>query len=178
MRSTQKKWRLLRTYLAGHPLWCAWQVTYRCNFRCRFCHYWADPMASAAEPPASLYADAARKLGRMGTLLVSLAGRRASANGATQIRAGVLRPEIIVPAAGPAAMSAGRAEQTAPAGLTTGSPIRIIREPYFGRLGTVKSLPAAAVAVESEAKVRVVEVQFPDGRTTIVPRANVEAIET
>lgn len=111
-------------------------------------------------------------------LLASLAGRRASANGATQIRAGVQRPEIIVPAAGPAAISAGPAEQTAPTGLTTGSPIRIIREPHFGRLGKVKSLPPAAVAVESEAKVRVVEVQFPDGRTTIVPRANVEAIET
>ncbi len=111
-------------------------------------------------------------------LLASLAGHRASANGATQIRAGVQRPEIIVPATEPADMSAGPAEQTAPAGLTTGSPIRIIREPNFGRLGTVKSLPPAAVAIESEAIVRVVEVQFSDGRTTIVPRANVEAIET
>jgi len=111
-------------------------------------------------------------------LLASLAGQRASATGATQIRAGVLRPEIVVPSTDPTAASAGATGQAAPAGLTTGSPIRIIREPDFGRLGTVKSLPPAAIAVESEAKVRVVEVQFPDGQTTIVPRSNVEAIET
>jgi len=74
MRPTQKKWRLLRSYLSGHPLWCAWQVTYRCNFRCRFCHYWADPMGLAAEPSVDQYARAARKLARLGTLLVSLAG--------------------------------------------------------------------------------------------------------
>jgi len=59
-----------------------------------------------------------------------------------------------------------------------GCTIRIIREPGFGRLGAVKSLPTEARQVESEAKVRVVEIQFPDGQTMIVPRANVEVIET
>jgi len=63
-------------------------------------------------------------------------------------------------------------------GLTKGSPVRIIREPGFGRLGVVKSLPTGVQSVESEAKVRVVEIQFPDGETAVVPRANVEAIES
>ena len=71
---TQKKWRLLRAYLARRPIWCAWQVTYRCNFRCKFCHYWSDPMGQAPEPPVSQYADAARKLAQVGTMMVSLAG--------------------------------------------------------------------------------------------------------
>jgi len=109
-------------------------------------------------------------------LLQAHVGEHASANGATQIRAGVLRPEIIIPAT--AAPSRQEAEAETPAlGLTPGSPVRIIREPGFGRIGQVKSLPSGIQEVESEAKVRVVEVAFPDGETAIVPRANVEAIE-
>jgi hypothetical protein len=109
-------------------------------------------------------------------LLASRAGCRASANGATQIRAGVLRPEIIIPSNAEAVAEAPT-EEIASAGLTEGSPVRIIREPDFGRLGVVKGLPTGSQAVESEANVRVVEVEFPGGRTAIVPRANVEAIE-
>ncbi len=112
-------------------------------------------------------------------LLAAHAGKRASANGATQIRAGVLRPEIIIPK--PAAGATGAAAKggdALAAGLTIGCPVRIIREPGFGRLGTVKSLPPEARAVESEAKVRVVELAFPDGQTLMVPRANVEVIGT
>lgn len=71
---TQKKWRLLRAWSGGHPLWCAWQVTYRCNFRCRFCGYWALGADAFQEPPVSAYVEGARKLAQMGTLLVSLAG--------------------------------------------------------------------------------------------------------
>jgi hypothetical protein len=142
-------------------------------------------------------------------LLASHAGQRASANGATQIRAGVLRPEIIIPTAAggeaPAEVGGVSSEvvggvssrrvlsgmgtsrplgtsrppgHPAHAGLTAGSPVRIIREPRFGHLGVVKSLPTGVEAVESEAKVRVVEVEFADGTAAIVPRANVEAIES
>jgi len=72
--STEKKWRLFRAWASRHPIWCAWQVTYRCNFRCRFCHYWCDPMGRAPEPTLAEYAAGARKLAAYGTLLVSLAG--------------------------------------------------------------------------------------------------------
>jgi MoaA/NifB/PqqE/SkfB family radical SAM enzyme len=71
---TTKKHRLFRAWASGHPVWCAWQVTYRCNFRCRFCPYWHDPMGRRAEPPVSAYAEGARKLASYGTLLISLAG--------------------------------------------------------------------------------------------------------
>jgi hypothetical protein len=113
-------------------------------------------------------------------LLASHAGQRASATGATQIRAGVLRPEIVIPAAAEEAEAVGetaQGEERAPAGLTDGSQVRIIREPRFGQLGVVTDLPTGTQAVESEAKVRVVEVRFADGATAIVPRANVEALE-
>lgn len=70
----EKKCRLFRTWAGRYPIWCAWQVTYRCNFRCRFCHYWHDPMGGAREPAAGDYAEGARKLASFGTLLISLAG--------------------------------------------------------------------------------------------------------
>jgi hypothetical protein len=111
-------------------------------------------------------------------VLVSRAGRCASANGATQIRAGVLRPEIIIPAADAAEQPTGPPGQVAATGLTVGSPVRIIREPGFGRLGAVKELPPGVEAVECETKVRVVVVEFPGGESVTVPRANVEAIES
>jgi MoaA/NifB/PqqE/SkfB family radical SAM enzyme len=72
--SVDKKWRLFRAWMGRHPIWTAWQVTYRCNFRCRFCQYWCEGATRAAEPPASTYADGARKLAKIGSLLVSLAG--------------------------------------------------------------------------------------------------------
>jgi len=72
--SRSKKWRLFRAWAGGHPVWCAWQVTYRCNFRCRFCGYWHDPLGRRPEPGVAEYAAGADKLARLGTLLVSLAG--------------------------------------------------------------------------------------------------------
>jgi MoaA/NifB/PqqE/SkfB family radical SAM enzyme len=72
--SVQKKWRLFRAWASRHPIWCSWQVTYRCNFRCRFCGYWHEPQGQAAEPTVADYAVGARRLASFGTLLVSLAG--------------------------------------------------------------------------------------------------------
>jgi len=109
-------------------------------------------------------------------LLKAHAGQRASACGATQIRAGVLRPEIIIPT--PAAAGAEARHDIVAAGLTPGSAVRIIREPRFGQIGKVKTLPSGTVQVESEARVRVAEVELPDGAVAVVPRANLEVIES
>ena len=107
-------------------------------------------------------------------LLSSLEGKQASINGATQIRAGVIRPEVIVPATG-----ADADEKTADLGqmLDIGSHIRAIREPYFGMLGTVTALPPEPVLIPSGSTVRVLEAELADGRRAIIPRANVEIIE-
>ncbi len=74
IQSTTKKWRLLRSYLSGHPVWCGWQVTYRCNFRCKFCHYWCEPLGALPEPSVDQYELGARRLASFGSLFVSLAG--------------------------------------------------------------------------------------------------------
>jgi hypothetical protein len=116
--------------------------------------------------------------GRTFELLKSCEGRKVSVSGATQIRAGVLRPEIVAPRLTEAIPAEVRADGAEPEGLTVGSLIRAIREPYFGRLGKVVSLPPELVPLETEAKVRVLEVDFGDGKRTLLPRANVEMIES
>lgn len=108
-------------------------------------------------------------------LLSAHAGQKASISGATQIRAGVIRPEIIIPHSGPAAVTkAPKAERE---GIQLGDPVRIIRDPLFGKIGAVSGLPSELRAIPTESEVRVLEVRFPDGTTTVVPRANIEVIE-
>lgn len=112
--------------------------------------------------------------GRTFELLKNLSGKRASISGATQIRAGVIRPEIIVPFEGETRQAAEKAEAGA---LEVGDLIRAIREPYFGRIGKVSALPPELTTVESETRVRILEMEFPDGRKAMLPRANIELIE-
>lgn len=107
-------------------------------------------------------------------LLCSREGMSASINGATQIRAGVIRPEVVIPLDEAAVSSSKDRVQGA---MNIGSPVRVIRAPYFGRLGRVTALPAELQVLETEAKVRVLEVEFADSSRAIVPRANVEMIE-
>ncbi|MFH0848624.1 MAG: hypothetical protein V1857_03905 [archaeon] len=107
-------------------------------------------------------------------LLKSFNGHFASINGATQIRAGVIRPEIVIPLG--EQVTSEELEEVA-GGMGPGTPIRIIRDPYFGAIGRVASLPVELQIVETESDVRVVEVELEDGSKVIVPRANVEIIE-
>jgi len=110
-------------------------------------------------------------------LLKELDGLRASANGATQIRAGVLRPEIIVPLEGPVRDTMKREPAAEADGLRVGDQIRIIRQPNFGLIGEVAELVPDQVEIETEAKVRVLRVRTARGDTITVPRANTEVIK-
>jgi len=110
-------------------------------------------------------------------LLKSFDGREASVNGATQIRAGVIRPEIVIALTEKEAKGLVEEEEEATGGMTPGTPVRIIRDPYFGAIGQVAGLPVELQKAETESDVRVVQVTLEDGRKVIVPRANVEIIE-
>ena len=109
-------------------------------------------------------------------LLKSLDGKTGSINGATQIRAGVIRPELIVPIEfdSPENSESSTDEND----LETGTAIRVIREPYFGLLGEVTELPAELEQVDSETWVRVLRAKLSDGRVVTVPRANVEILQS
>jgi hypothetical protein len=107
-------------------------------------------------------------------LLKDFEGSNASVNGETQIRAGVLRPEIIIPQE---EVSAKGFVEELSSGMVPGTPVRIIRQPYFGAMGEVVRLPVELHQVESESHVRVLDVKLSDGGIVTVPRANVEIIE-
>ena len=110
-------------------------------------------------------------------LLKKLEGLRASASGATQIRAGVLRPEIIVPLEGPVRETVEQVTPRQADGLRAGDRVRAIRRPYFGLIGEVEELVAEPVKIETEATVRVLRMRTDRDETITVPRANVEIIE-
>ena len=111
--------------------------------------------------------------GRTWRLLEAHRGESASVSGATQIRAGVMRPEIIIPREG----SGSGGETDVSTGLEIGSLLRVIREPHFGRIGRVVELPSELRALESESSARVLVVEFADDNArAVIPRANVELI--
>lgn len=107
-------------------------------------------------------------------LLKSFEGQLASINGATQIRAGVIRPEIIITNVSMKG-EASKLDDTDLA-IHEGSLVRIIRDPFFGWVGTVKSLPPELTKMESETMVRIAEIEFSDGEVFTIPRANLEMI--
>ncbi len=109
------------------------------------------------------------------SLLKELEGKEASVNGATQIRAGVIRPEVIVPCPPGTKPAEDKTEEGV---LEIGSLVRVIREPYFGLIGRVTALPPEPQVIETETKTRVLELELEDGRRVVVPRANVELIQT
>jgi hypothetical protein len=104
-----------------------------------------------------------------------LEGRLACINGATQIRAGVIRPEIIIPY--PSSKIEEFEEESYNKELKVGTTVRIIRDPFFGAVGKVVGLPIELQKIETESMVRVLEVKLEDGKKVIIPRANVETIE-
>lgn len=115
-----------------------------------------------------------RMADRTFNLLKERQGLKTSINGTTQIRAGVVRPEIVVPFES----SEHLIDDAVVAGiLEVDTPIRVIREPYFGNLGRVTALPVELQQLETGAKVRILEVELEDGAQITLPRANVEIIE-
>lgn len=109
-------------------------------------------------------------------LLAQFDGHKTSIHGRTQIRAGVIRPEIIIP------LEFDESELIVPEArmpiLEIGALIRVIRQPNFGRIAKVTALPEKLTMVESETMVRILEAQFQDGTKFSVPRANVEVIDS
>ncbi len=114
-----------------------------------------------------------RMASRTFDILKSLNGYKTSISGATQIRAGVMRPEIIIPYQSDLPLQTEEDEGT----LEIGKPVRIIRSPYFGLIGKVVELPPQPTRIETESTTRVLKVQLEDGRVITVPRANVELIQ-
>jgi len=98
-----------------------------------------------------------------------------SINGATQIRAGVIRPEIVIPLKKENLKKENISNSAQ--GIQKGSLVRVIRAPHFGSMGEVLELPPELQKMESETMVRVAIIDI-DGKELTIPRSNLEMVET
>lgn len=111
---------------------------------------------------------------RTAALLRRHLGAPASVDGTTRIRAGVVRPEVVIPLEGD---HPPRRPPLVPPSLRPGTRVRVVRDPGFGRLGEVLQLPPLPRPVDSGAVVRVAIVALDGGGVVTVPRANVEVLD-
>lgn len=116
-------------------------------------------------------------------LLQPSAGRVVSLDGTTHIRAGAIRPQILIsegslPENDGEEISYGEPSEVSlheTRELQVGDRVRCVREPYFGLWGTVESIPVDPMIVESESAMEVVTVRLEDtGELATVAEANLE----
>lgn len=106
------------------------------------------------------------------TTLLPLAGKEAAINGRTQVRAGAVRPELIVP------YKPEEPYDSTPlateSSLYVAQTVRLVRAPYLGRQGEIIELPEAPHTLPNGVTCRVAQVALDDGELVTVPRANLE----
>ena len=107
----------------------------------------------------------------MRDILHALDGKRVSLSGVTQVRAGVIRPELLGP---PLETDDHIDADNSDVSVDIGTAIRIVRGRFFGRTGTISAIPPALRRIPSGAMASVFEVTLTDGDTVVVPRANIE----
>jgi len=106
--------------------------------------------------------------------LNAMEGLTASINGATQIRAGAIRPEIIVPF--PDYQGDLVSEGPANEDLSVGARVRIVSDPHFGATGHIVEILKQPQLFETGTRAPGVRVELDGGTAVIAPRANVEVM--
>ncbi|MGE5138206.1 MAG: hypothetical protein ACM3JD_01980, partial [Rudaea sp.] len=111
-------------------------------------------------------------------LLRSLDGHEACLNGSAPAHGGTNRPELFIPQTDEP--DEASAPALAPLQVKPGARVRIVRQPYLGRTGTLPDdLPVKWTADESGVRTPSVQVELQDAQGTeqvVVPWANVELI--
>lgn len=116
-------------------------------------------------------------------LLASKAGKVASIDGTTHIRAGAVRPQVLIsdgvlepdPSTAPwPEEQVSRADRPLITNLAVGDRVRCVRRPYFGLWGVVLDLPSDPLPVESGSHMEVALVRLDDGREVMIAEANLE----
>ncbi len=62
-----------RSFVTRRPVWCSWQLTDKCNFRCNFCSVWRKKTNTEQMSLAEIR-QAAYKLASIGPMMVSMTG--------------------------------------------------------------------------------------------------------
>jgi len=109
---------------------------------------------------------------RIEAILKQLNGKEASFSGATQVRAGAIRPELIITDS-KLGIKQSRREPI----FEIGRNVRCLRSPHFGKLGQITELPYTTHKVASGAVVRVALVKLEKSDSYYIPRANLEIID-
>ncbi|HHT85488.1 MAG: hypothetical protein ACOX34_05305 [Bacillota bacterium] len=121
-------------------------------------------------------------------ILEKYSGNTVSMDGTTQIRAGVIRPEVIIDTCQEMQPCLEQSDPGLPVisdeitlapsvtytSLTLGDRVRCTRPPYFGLWGRVEELPEQPGEIECEAVVEVAKVRLDDGKLVTVPQTNLE----
>lgn len=103
-------------------------------------------------------------------LLGRLAGKQVVLSGATQMRAGVMRPELL---ADPLPREITESENTV-VDLAPELTVRITRGRHLGKIGIIKVIPREPQIIATGAIVPVLEIELAGGERQLVPRSNVE----
>ena len=69
-----KEMMLMKNIFLGHPILCVWQVTARCDFTCRICHFWKEPHSIKDELTTSQIRILIEKMAPIAPLMMTLAG--------------------------------------------------------------------------------------------------------
>jgi hypothetical protein len=102
-------------------------------------------------------------------LLRGQSGRVISLSGATQVRAGAIRPHLVLYAEAPALRRGGP--------LAVGGRVRVVRGRYMGRTGLLRDLPAEPRPFPSGAVLAAARVELAgEAEPVWLPRANLEAV--
>ncbi len=115
-------------------------------------------------------------------LLAAREGRVAAVSGRTQIRAGVLRPEILVAGPPPPGETGGVIPASPPAedggtlALRVGDRVRVLRRPHRGARGVVTELPGHRRALASGVLTAVACLRLDDGTEAVVALRNLEPV--
>jgi hypothetical protein len=121
-----------------------------------------------------------RMLKRTYELLRRFEGSTAFVDGTTQMRAGVIRPEVIIPREEIDQTPCGRFAESNKAytdEMGRGALVRIVHQPYLGALGKVVEIPLGLKRLETEVLTSVLWLELDDGRRVVVPKSNVELVE-
>lgn len=111
-------------------------------------------------------------------LLRRHAGRFVVISGRTRVRAGALRPEVIVPLSAGDGESADAADPGPAPRLGPGARVVVVRSPWFGHRGTVGRLHPEPGRLESGARCLVADIDLDGGPTVTVAQANLEVLSS
>ncbi len=104
-------------------------------------------------------------------LLEQLGGAEVAVNGTTQIRAGVMRPEVIS-----SPLENAKRQPYPNERIQAGSRVRVVRGSAFGETGHVLAVPEETHPIASGATSLVFEIELDDKTRVVIPRPNAELI--